>query len=411
MIDRPPNNIMYIDLNSCFATIEQQSRPMLRGRPVGISNRITPNACVIAASYEAKVHGVKVGMRRAEAEMLCPDIVFVETEPDKYIFVHQKLRAIMENYSPIVVMKSIDEGVLDLNQSPAHIRQRPHAELAQEIKDRLRTEIGCWMRCNIGVASNRFLAKTAAELHKPDGFDEITVANQRQIFASLKLIDLPGINTRMQARLNAVGIFTPLQLLDADEETLVKMVCHSIDGSKWYKRLRGLEVDDWVSDIKSIGRQYVLEGKHLTKDDIYARIMHLSEDVGYRLRSKERYARGVYVWAYTYDGLYLHRARLGKTAFNTDQDITQIARQLFADFPAPLQIIGITLYKIQTTPDAQLSFNQAAIDAQENLCLAADTINLRFGSRTIHYADSCGTDHVKTKIPFGSTRYLDYSIT
>ena len=65
MIDRPPNNIMYIDLNSCFATIEQQSRPMLRGRPVGISNRITPNACVIAASYEAKAHGVKVGMRRA----------------------------------------------------------------------------------------------------------------------------------------------------------------------------------------------------------------------------------------------------------------------------------------------------------------------------------------------------------
>ncbi|MBR6961226.1 hypothetical protein IKH79_00470 [Candidatus Saccharibacteria bacterium] len=405
------NHIMYVDLNSCFATIEQQSRPMLRGRPVAISNRITPNSCIIAASYEAKARGVKVGMRRSEAILLCPDLIFVETEPDKYIFVHQKLRDIMESYSPIVVMKSIDEGLLDLTESPKHIRQMPHAELAQEIKTRLRTEIGCWMRCNIGISSNRFLAKTAAELHKPDGFDEITAGNQRQVFSTLKLTDLPGINLRMQARLNAVGIFTPLQLLDADERTLVKMVCHSIDGTKWYKRLRGIEVDDWVSDIKSIGRQYVLEGKHLTKGEIYARIMHLSEDVGYRLRSKQLHARGVYVWAFTYDGQYLHRAHIRKTAFNTDQDILQSARELFADFPAPLRIIGITLYKIQAQPEQQLCFDQPTIDAREQLCLAADNINLRFGSRTIHYADSCGTDHVKTKIPFGSTRYLDHSIT
>ena len=384
---------------------------MLRGRPVAISNRITPNSCIIAASYEAKARGVKVGMRRSEAILLCPDLIFVETEPDKYIFVHQKLRDIMESYSPIVVMKSIDEGLLDLTESPKHIRQMPHAELAQEIKTRLRTEIGCWMRCNIGISSNRFLAKTAAELHKPDGFDEITAENQRQVFSTLKLTDLPGINLRMQARLNAVGIFTPLQLLDADERTLVKMVCHSIDGTKWYKRLRGIEVDDWVSDIKSIGRQYVLEGKHLTKGEIYARIMHLSEDVGYRLRSKQLHARGVYVWAFTYDGQYLHRAHIRKTAFNTDQDILQSARELFADFPAPLRIIGITLYKIQAQPEQQLCFDQPTIDAREQLCLAADNINLRFGSRTIHYADSCGTDHVKTKIPFGSTRYLDHSIT
>ncbi len=405
------NHIMYIDLNSCFATIEQQSRPMLRGRPVAISNRITPNSCIIAASYEAKARGVKVGMRRSEAILLCPDLIFVETEPDKYIFVHQKLRDIMESYSPIVVMKSIDEGLLDLAESPKHIRQMPHAKLTQEIKTRLRTEIGCWMRCNIGISSNRFLAKTAAELHKPDGFDEITAENQCQVFSTLKLTDLPGINLRMQARLNAVGIFTPLQLLDADERTLVKMVCHSIDGTKWYKRLRGIEVDDWVSDIKSIGRQYVLEGKHLTKGEIYARIMHLSEDVGYRLRSKQLHARGVYVWAFTYDGQYLHRAHIRKTAFNTDQDILQSARELFADFPAPLRIIGITLYKIQAQPEQQLCFDQSTIDAREQLCLAADNINLRFGSRTIHYADSCGTDHVKTKIPFGSTRYLDHSIT
>ena len=243
------NNILYIDLNSCFATIEQQSRPMLRGRPVAITNRITPNACIIAASYEAKAQGVKVGMRRKEAEAICKDIIFAETEPSKYIFVHEKLKHIMQDYSADVVMKSIDEGVINLAAAPPHIKIRNRVEIGHEIKQRLFTEIGDYMRCNVGIASNRFLAKVAAELHKPDGLDEITPENQRTIFATLKLTDLPGINTRMERRLNAVSIFTPLDFLDTDELTLVKLVCKSIDGTKWYKRLRGIEVDDYSSDM------------------------------------------------------------------------------------------------------------------------------------------------------------------
>ena len=408
---RPSNDTMYIDLNSCFATIEQQARPMLRGRPVAVTNRITPNATIIAASYEAKTFGVKVGMQRFAAEELCPQLVFVETEPSKYIFIHHKLRRIMQDYSPSVTMKSIDEGVLDLRQAPVHVRQMPHAQLAAEIKARLRTEIGCWMRCNIGIASNRFLAKTAAELHKPDGFDEITATNQRAIFAQLQLLDLPGINVRMQARLNAVNIFTPIDLLDTSEDTLVRLVCRSVDGSKWYRRLRGVEVDQANSPIRSIGRQYVLESKLLSRSEIEARLMHLAEDVGYRLRSKQLYARGVHLWAYGYDGQKIHYTKLSQQAFNTDQAILAQAKTLFDRIPTPQRIIGITLYKLQATADAQLSFEQSTIDAQEQLCLAADQINLRFGNRKIHYADSCGTNHVKTKIPFGSTRYLDRSIS
>ena len=410
-LERPANHVMYIDLNSCFATIEQQARPLLRNRPVAVTNRISPNSCIITASYEAKARGVKVGQRRTEALHLCPDLVFVEAEPSKYIFVHHQLRRIMSDYSPSFTMKSIDEGLIDLAQAPPKWRNAPPAEIAHDLKRRLRAEIGNWMRCNIGVASNRFLAKLAGELHKPDGYDEITAANQRQIFADLKLTDLPGINLRMQARLNAVGIFTPLNLLDAEESTLVKLVCHSIDGQKWYQRLRGVEVDDYLSDIQTIGRQYVLESRHLDKRALEARIMHLAEDVGYRLRSKRLFARGVLVWAYDYDGQLFRRRSLSKTAFHTDQDILRHARELFTDFPAPLQIIGITLYRIQTAPNAQLSLEQPRLDAETALCQAADTINLRFGNRRIHFAASCGTDHVKTKIPFGSTRYLDRSIT
>ena len=405
---RHENSIMYVDLNSCFATIEQQARPMLRGRPVAITNRITKNACIVAASYEAKALGIKVGMRRMEAEAICPDLIFAETEPAKFIYVHQKLRRIMQDYYSDVIMKSIDEGIIDLTKRPLDQASRSPLDIGTEIKQRLRTEIGCHMRCNIGIASNRFLAKTAAELHKPDGMDEITSANQRQIFASLKLMDLPGINTRMQARLNAVNIFTPTDLINAKESTLVKLVCKSIDGSKWYRRLRGIEVDDTVSDIKSIGRQYVLESCHLSKQELEARILHLAEDLGHRLRSQNLYARGLFVWIGTHSDLYLHQNYLTRSAFHTNSDIMTHARQLFTKLPLhSARIIGITLYKIQPFADAQLYLDQPKRDREEQLCAAEDKINRRFGERTICSADSFNTSQIKTKIPFGSTRFLD----
>ncbi len=401
------NDTLYIDLNSCFATIEQQCRPMLRNRPVAITNRLVKNSCIIAASYEAKAMGVKVGMRTREAEALCPNLIYAETEPSKYIFVHEKLRRIMADYSPVVVMKSIDEGVIDLSQAPAHIYARDRYELGREIKQRLKDEIGCYMRCNVGIASNRFLAKLAGELHKPDGLDEITPDNQREIFSTLKLTDLPGINVRMEARLNAVGIFTPLQFLDADEATLVKLVCKSIDGHKWYLRLRGIEVDDLTSDIKTIGRQYVMDGR-LTRLETEARILHLAEDVGYRLRSKNLYARGIYLWVFGYDNIQYHRQIILREAINADQDLTRIARQLFRELPAPVRIAGITLYKLQAQPDPQLCLNQAEKDSKNAVCAATDKINLRFGARKIHSADTLGTEQVRCKIPFGSTRYFGH---
>lgn len=410
LIRRPPNNILYIDLNSCFATIEQQCRPMLRGRPVAITNRLVPNSCIIAASYEAKALGVKVGMRSREASAICPDLIYAETEPDKFIFVHEKLKRIMKDYSASVVMKSIDEGVIDLSEAPKHIYERDRFELGHEIKQRLKDEIGCYMRCNVGIASNRFLAKLAGELHKPDGLDEITADNQRAIFATLKLTDLPGINIRMEARLNAVGIFTPIQFLDADEMTLVKLVCKSIDGHKWYRRLRGIEVDSATSDIKSVGRQFALDGRNLSREETDARLVHLAEDVGYRLRSKGLYARGIYVWTYDFQDGYNHHQLIAKEAFNSDYDIARLARQLYARLPCPVRIIGITLYKLQPYADQQLCLEQGRKDRIDSVCAAEDKINLRFGARKIHCADSLGTEQVKCKIPFGSTRYLDHSI-
>jgi DNA polymerase-4 len=168
--------VMHIDLNSAFATVEQQSRPLLRGRPVAVMNRRVENTCVVTASYEAKAMGVKVGMRFYEAKKLCPGIIPIESDPPKYRFVYKKLMSIMNDYSPDVVMKSIDEGVMDFKGMKS---KRPLIDIGYEIKKRLRDEIGCAMRCNVGIGPSRFLAKTAAGLHKPDGLDVIDSSNLR----------------------------------------------------------------------------------------------------------------------------------------------------------------------------------------------------------------------------------------
>src|SRR5882757_8045811 len=117
--------ILHIDLNSCFATVEQQARPLLRGRPLGVTNRLTKNACVVAASIEAKEQGVKVGMSFSDAKLLAPGLIMIETDPPKYHYVYKKLVGIMKSYSPDIGMKSIDEGVIDFHGTRTNVNTRP----------------------------------------------------------------------------------------------------------------------------------------------------------------------------------------------------------------------------------------------------------------------------------------------
>lgn len=399
--------IMHIDLNSCFATVEQQARPNLRGKPVAIVNRRTEKTAIVTASYEAKAKGVKVGMKFKEAQALCPDLVALESDPPKYRYVYHKLLDIMRDYSAHVTMKSIDEGIIDFHHTSAAIVGRDLVEIGYEIKQRLKDEIGVWMRCNIGIATNRFLAKTAASLHKPDGLDIITHENIEEVLGTLKLTDLTGIASRNQKRLNSVGIFTPLDFLHADATTLHKMVFKSVVGEWWYKRLRGFEVDDVETQIGRVGRQYVLERFDLTRKEIEQRLHHLCESVGGRLRTQRLAARGVYVYARTRDGEYWHASSLSPLPFFSDQAIYAHATALFHGAPDSIREIGIHCYELSENIDSQLSLFADQIVRERQVVETIDTINRRFGERTIHSADTLGTGiYVKTRIPFGSTRYL-----
>ena len=409
--------IMYVDLNSCFATTEQQARPRLRNKPVGIVNRNVKNSTLIAASIEAKKLGIKVGMRVEEAKKICPKIVFAETEPSKYVYVHNKLKDILKSYSPNVLMKSIDEGLVDLSGASHKTRSMTPKELGNEVKERLRTEVGSYMKCNIGFSYNRFLAKLAGELRKPDGLDCITKDNIREVFSYLKLTDLPGINTKIEKRMKVYDITTPLKLLDAKEETLRAQVLESIEGTKWYFRLRGVEVDEREESTKTIGRQYVLPPNPKI-EDVRMRLAHLCEDVGFRLRKQSLFARGlsVYVIFVSTEGSSTeHKNILKKEAFSTNSEIIKHGKELFESiisenkFKIP-RMISVTLYKLENDKSKQLTFEHEKIEKDEKVSKVIDEINKRFGARTVHSAYTLKSNDMHTKIPFGSTRYLDKSL-
>ena len=401
--------ILHIDLNSCFATVEQQARPLLRGRPLGVTNRLTKNACVVAASYEAKAQGVKVGMTFSEAKLLCPDLVMIETDPPKYHYVYKKLIKIMRSYSPNISMKSIDEGIIDFHGTRQVVNQRPLTVIGHEIKRRLRDEVGTWMKCNIGIAPNRFLAKTAASLHKPDGLDVITHKNLRSTLAGLELTDLTGIAERNQARLNAAGIYTPLQFLDAPSELLVHKVFGSICGEDWHKRLRGWEVDDAEHDVKTVGRQFVMDEWRPSEEVLHSRLSHLAETTALKMRYRNLSARGVHLYLLYANGDVWYERKMFKTAVYSGSDVYRRALLLFNRRPRYdwVRMMAVSCYKLEPSNTNQVSLLEE-VNKEVWLTEAIDTINSQFGDFTVTYASSLAAKGlIKQKIPFGSTRYFD----
>lgn len=400
--------IMHIDLNSCFATVEQQARPLLRGKPIGVTNRLTKNACVVAASYEAKAKGVKVGMTFSDAKVLAPDLIMLETDPPKYHHVYQILVNIMLSYSPNIVMKSIDEGIINF-EGTALVNKRSLEEIGREIKRRLKEEVGCWMRCNIGIGPNRFLAKTAASLHKPDGLDVIDHKNLRSVLSQLELTDLTGIAERNEARLNACGIYTPLQFLDAPAELLRRQVFKSVCGEDWYKRLRGWEVDDFESSVKTVGRQYVLDDMHPSDKLLRSRLAYLCETTAMKLRYKGLSARGIYLYLLYDSGDSWYERRLFKSSFFSNTEVHRRATLLFNHRPRQdwVRLIAVSCYKLEPSNMSQVSLLEE-VNREVWLTQAMDEINHLYGEFTITYASSLDAKSVvKQKIPFGTTRYFE----
>lgn len=400
--------IMHIDLNSAFATTEQQAHPSLRGKPIGVTNRMSKECCVIAASYEAKALGIKVGTRLSEAKAICPDFIMLETDAPKYERVYEKLVRIMKDYSPKIKMKSIDEGIIDFHGCEPILNGRSLTDIGYEIKQRVKDEIGDWMKINVGIGPNRFLAKQAAGWHKPDGLDVIDHTNLLKYYQDIEMLDISGIAERYQARLNSFDIFTPMQFLAADEYKLKKQVFKSIVGTYWYRRLRGYEIDDVETKLGMIGRQWVVKDPSDKDSYLLPCLSYLCETTGMKLRFRNVEVRGICVWAHYVNGESWYAKRMYKSTFYTNQEVYRRALELFNTRPhGTIRTMGIYCYQPETSTKSQLDMFE---DTQKKrwLTQSMDEINDFYGAFTIHSATTIeGKKIIKQKIPFGGTEYFD----
>ena len=241
--------VMYVDMNSFFASCEQQLDPVLRGKPVGVCPYESPNAAVIAVSLEAKALGITTGMRLMECRQLCPQLIIRPSQPVKYRHFHVAIINVLKKYCNDVIPKSIDEAIL--NFTSYKLIYKDFLSIARQIKSDIKEQAD-YLKCSIGIAPNAFLAKLATDLQKPDGLVEITADNIDEHLKKLQLTDLPGIASANERRLKKVGIYTPLEMRYASI-SLLRKAFGGIVGYYWHCRLHFYEVDMYVNQTKSMG--------------------------------------------------------------------------------------------------------------------------------------------------------------
>src|SRR5579863_153008 len=287
----PCLNWLFVDLNSYFASVEQEVRPELRGRPVAVVPMMADTTVCIAASYEAKAYGVKTGTVVGDAKRMCPGIELVEARHEIYVDYHHRVIEAVESCLPVSSVMSIDEMACRLIG-----RERPllaALELGRKVKARIRERVGPLLRSSVGLATNRYLAKIASDMEKPDGLVALPLDLLDGALRQLSLRDLPGIGARTEKRLQARGIETMDQLLALDADRAGEL-WGSVWGERLWHWLRGQDFE--MSEIghnKSISHSHVLAPEMRTGEKAWAVAHKLLHKAAMRLRASELWASGI----------------------------------------------------------------------------------------------------------------------
>tara|TARA_R110002124_G_scaffold64985_2_gene178007 strand:- start:834328 stop:835599 length:1272 start_codon:yes stop_codon:yes gene_type:complete len=278
---------LFFDLNSYFASVEQQERPELRGKPIAVVPMDSDYTCAIAASYEAKAFGVKTGMRIKEARQICPSLITVPARHDKYVEYHQRILSEMVKYTPINKVCSVDEFSSCL---PPNKRNADDATaVALRMKAGLRDNVGAHMRCSIGIAPNAYLAKVATNLQKPDGLVILSPDTMCARLFALALTDLPGISTGMEARLLKGGVSTVEQFWNLSPKHARK-IWGGVGGERFWYRLHGYEIPEQETKTSMIGHSRVLDPELRSPENARKMARRLTVKAASRLRRQEFYA-------------------------------------------------------------------------------------------------------------------------
>ncbi|MBN8523717.1 MAG: DNA-directed DNA polymerase [Rickettsiales bacterium] len=386
-------NWLYFDLNSYFATIEQQVDPSLRGKPVVVVPLLSDSTCAIAASYEAKLKDIKTGAKIYEAKKLCPELICIKGRRNLYVEYHKRIFLEINKLLFVDAVCSIDEGAGRLTGK--YQQEEEAIRLAQNIKLAIKQNVGDYITCSIGIAPTKYLAKIAAEMEKPDGLTVITAENIPSKLLKLSLRYIPGVGYRVLKRLRSAGIDTVEKLYGCSSGHL-QTIWGSIYGKKCWYLLRGYQLAENVVKNQVIGHSRIL-GPEVRRISAARNVAaELAIKAAKRLREKELYA--------TYIGLYLKT--LNKVVHKTyvrispSCDNATILEQVLKAWDrltqqyslSSLRQVGLSLGGLIQKP-RQLSFDDLGSNQiKENLSLAMDNINKRFGQHTVNIGTLSNAD-------------------
>lgn len=387
--------ILHIDFNSYFATVEQQANPKLRGKPIGVTGGDRMKRTVLgAASVEAKKFGVKTGMQIWEAKQLCPQIILVPGDSDKYLETTKRFLNIIKDYSPFVEIFSIDEVFLELPSLSG-----PALNVAQEIKKRIKSEIGEYITCSIGISYNKLMAKLAGSLKKPDGL--VTIPDQEtaiKILDQVELDEICGIGSRIKKRLNNLGI---LNFTDLRKVPLAALLASFKSyGQILYNMSRGIDYSTVLpfyekAEVKSIGHRHTIDHDTADKTKIKQITLKLTELIARKLRAKKLTGKTVSCWyrnadftgngmqttiAYTNDGLAIFKASW------------TIFHKIWLG--EKIRMIGISIANLKPENPQNLSLLPES-KSQQIIMQTIDKINDKFGEFTLQRGILLGSNKIR----------------
>lgn len=392
-------NWLFVDLNSYFASIEQELAPELRGPPIVIAPVDADTTCCIAASYQAKAYGIKTGTGVDEAKVLCPHVIIVQARPRLYVEFHHKIIAAIERCVPIQQVMSCDEFACQLMGRERHLLRA--LDIAYAIKQEIRTTIGITLRCSIGLAPNRLLAKVAGEMQKPDGLMMLLRQNLPQSLYSLELSDIHGIGPRMEKRIRFAGITTMRDLCQLSRDKM-SALWGSVWGDRLWLWLRGedfLEPPD--KPLQTLSRQHILAPSCRTPERARGVALKLLHSTARKMRRNDLWAGGVFLRVGFFDrpafetGIRIPPCHDSHTL---QAHMAELWKRLPSYTPAD---IAVGLTHLDTEPQADL-FTVPAPDARERVVSAVDDMNARYGLNTVYLASIHDVrKEAPTRVPFG----------
>ena len=371
--------IMHVDMDAFFASVEMLDRPELRGQPVIVGGQ-SLRGVVSTCSYEARRYGVHSAMPITQAHRLCPQGIFVPVRMARYKEVSEQIMAIFHELSPLVEQLSIDEAFLDVSGMEL-LYGSPQA-VGKLAKQRIKKEIG--ITASVGLAPNKFLAKLASDLQKPDGFTVITHEAAKDFIAPLPVGKIFGVGRAAQQALLQFGIERIGQLAEADESVLRKVF--GKNALRVQRLACGLDDRPVISESepKSIGREMTYDEDLHTVEECRRQLLLLSELVGYRLRGKGYYGRTLTLKIKYSDFSVQSRSLTSESDITSDEQIYHLAVQLLAQSPLrkSVRLLGITVSGLASGESLALNF--AEDERQQKRSKLTDALKARFGEKIIH---------------------------